>query len=57
MDKKKVQKKSEPAALEAAIEAQKVLNEGTPLSATSVDLAPIKELGLLTAKPFIYVFT
>ena len=27
-----------------------------PLSASSLDLAPIRELGLLTAKPFIYVF-
>jgi GTP-binding protein YchF len=49
-------KKAEPAALETALEAQKVLNEGKPLSSTNIDLAPIKELGLLTAKPFIYVF-
>jgi ribosome-binding ATPase YchF (GTP1/OBG family) len=26
------------------------------LSASGIDLAPIKELGLLTAKPFIFVF-
>ncbi|MEG0363918.1 MAG: redox-regulated ATPase YchF, partial [Aurantimicrobium sp.] len=49
-------KKAEPAALETALEAQKVLNDGKPLSSTDIDLAPIKELGLLTAKPFIYVF-
>ena len=49
-------KKAEPAALETALEAQKVLNDGKPLSSTTIDLAPIKELGLLTAKPFIYVF-
>ena len=49
-------KKLGPEALVAATEARDVLNAGTPLSAASVDLEPIKELGLLTAKPFIYVF-
>jgi GTP-binding protein YchF len=49
-------KKLEPAVLDAALAAQKVLNEGTPLSASGLDLEPIRELGLLTAKPFIYVF-
>ncbi|MCK8609011.1 redox-regulated ATPase YchF [Agromyces sp. C10] len=49
-------KKLDPSVLAAAKEAQEVLQQGTPLSAASVDLAPIAELGLLTAKPFIYVF-
>ena len=49
-------KKLDPSVLAAAKEAQEVLQKGTPLSAASVDLEPIKELGLLTAKPFIYVF-
>jgi len=49
-------KKTEPVVLDTAIEAQKVLNDGKPLSASSLDLEPIRELGLLTAKPFIYVF-
>ncbi|MFF2372728.1 redox-regulated ATPase YchF [Agromyces sp. NPDC058110] len=49
-------KKLDPSVLEAAKAAQDVLQKGTPLSAASVDLTPIKELGLLTAKPFIYVF-
>lgn len=49
-------KKSDPAALEAIDEALKVLNDGTPLSLSKVDLAPIKELGLLTAKPILFVF-
>lgn len=49
-------KKLEPVVLETALAAQKVLNEGTPLSASGLDLEPIRELGLLTAKPFIYVF-
>ncbi|UOQ88580.1 redox-regulated ATPase YchF [Agromyces endophyticus] len=49
-------KKLDPSVLAAAVEARDVLQAGTPLSASKVDLAPIKELGLLTAKPFIYVF-
>ncbi|MFC9560501.1 redox-regulated ATPase YchF [Agromyces sp. NPDC056965] len=49
-------KKLDPSVLEAAKAAQDVLQRGTPLSAASVDLTPVKELGLLTAKPFIYVF-
>ena len=50
-------KKAEPAALEAAIAAQAALNDGIPLSrAKGVDLHAIRELGLLTAKPIIYVF-
>ena len=32
------------------------LQRGELLSASGLDLAPIKELGLLTAKPFIFVF-
>ena len=49
-------KKVEPVALEVVDEALKVLNDGTPLSATKIDLTPIRELGLLTAKPILYVF-
>jgi ribosome-binding ATPase len=49
-------KKLEPAALEAIDEAKKVLDGGQPLSSSDVDLTPIKELGLLTSKPIIYVF-
>ena len=49
-------KKAEPSALEVIDEALGYLNSGTPLSATKIDLAPIRELGLLTAKPIIYVF-
>ncbi|NYD65494.1 redox-regulated ATPase YchF [Agromyces atrinae] len=49
-------KKLDPSVLAAAIEARDELQKGTPLSAASVDLEPIAELGLLTAKPFIYVF-
>ena len=49
-------KKADPAALEVIDEAIKVLNDGTPLSLSKIDLAPIKELGLLTAKPILFVF-
>ena len=49
-------KKAEPIALEVIDEALKALDAGTPLSATAIDLAPIRELGLLTAKPILYVF-
>lgn len=49
-------KKAEPIALATADEALKILNAGSPLSTSNIDLAPIKELGLLTAKPIIYVF-
>jgi ribosome-binding ATPase len=49
-------KKLGAEVLAAAQEALDVLQNGTPLSAASVDLEPIAQLGLLTAKPFIYVF-
>ncbi|MEJ3404667.1 redox-regulated ATPase YchF [Rathayibacter sp. YIM 133350] len=49
-------KKLGPDVLAAAQEALAELQKGTPLSASKVDITPIKELGLLTAKPFIYVF-
>ena len=49
-------RKLAPDVLAAAQEALGELQKGVPLSASSVDLAPIRELGLLTAKPFIYVF-
>jgi GTP-binding protein YchF len=49
-------KKLDPSVLATANEALELLQKGTPLSAASIDLEPIKELGLLTAKPFIYVF-
>ncbi|WP_368499327.1 redox-regulated ATPase YchF [Herbiconiux sp. A18JL235] len=49
-------KKLEPIVLSTAQEARAYLDTGKPLSTSSIDLEPIKELGLLTAKPFIYVF-
>ena len=49
-------KKSEPIVLETAIAAQAFLDTGSPLSSSKIDLDSIKDMGLLTAKPFIYVF-
>lgn len=49
-------KKLDPAVMNAAKDAVTALNDGKLLSATDIDLEPIKELGLLTAKPFLYVF-
>ncbi len=49
-------KKLDPAVLAAAQAAIAVLNEGKLLSTSDIDIEPIRELGLLTAKPFLYVF-
>ncbi|NBU22361.1 MAG: redox-regulated ATPase YchF [Actinobacteria bacterium] len=49
-------KKVDPSVLETVDQAIEVLNNGTPLSLSKVDLAPIKELGLLTSKPILFVF-
>lgn len=49
-------KKIDPAVVDAAKAAIDALNSGTPLSASGLDLEPVRELGLLTVKPFIYVF-
>ena len=44
------------ANLEAAREAKEALESGTPIISTSIDRSLLRELSLLTAKPFIYVF-
>jgi len=49
-------KKADPAQLETLLAAQAVLNEGKLLSIAGLDLALVKELGLMSAKPFIFVF-
>ncbi len=48
--------KSVVANLDAAKEALGHLEAGTPIIATKVDRDLVRELSLLTAKPFIYVF-
>ena len=47
--------KSRVEVLDAAKEAQVVLDAGQTLFASTMDTAPIRELFLLTAKPFLYV--
>ncbi|MDI6022311.1 redox-regulated ATPase YchF [Leucobacter sp. UT-8R-CII-1-4] len=49
-------KKIDASVVAVAKEALAALNDGKLLSQTSLDLEPIRELGLLTAKPFLYVF-
>jgi hypothetical protein len=53
-------KRDQHALLEAARAAQELLDGGTTLfagaAAAGIDLADVRELHLLTAKPFIYVF-
>ncbi|WP_392425548.1 redox-regulated ATPase YchF [Barrientosiimonas humi] len=56
LDKEVKGKKTDKSVLDAALAAQAVLEEGRTLFAAGVDTAPIRELGLLTAKPFLYVF-
>ena len=48
--------KSLVANLDAAREAVTALERGTPVIATAIDVSLLRELSLLTAKPFIYVF-
>ncbi|MFD3403684.1 redox-regulated ATPase YchF [Kribbella sp. NPDC058693] len=49
-------KKESVAVLDAVREAQKYLEAGTPIIATDVDRDAIRELMLMTAKPYLYVF-
>ncbi len=49
-------KKENAAVLEAVREAMDALERGIPITATSVDDSQLRELMLMTAKPFIYVF-
>jgi GTP-binding protein YchF len=49
-------KKDVVPQLEAVREAQKVLDGGQTVFASRLDRGPLRELHLLTAKPFLYVF-
>jgi hypothetical protein len=54
---KEMRKDKERASLHAAaVEAQKALDEGKTVFAAGIDPAPLRELGLMTTKPFLYVF-
>jgi GTP-binding protein YchF len=48
--------KDRRSAHEAAMAAQEVLNGGKTLFAAAVDTSLLRELNLLTTKPFLYVF-
>jgi ribosome-binding ATPase len=56
LEKEAKQKKDLAPTVAAVKEAQEVLAAGTPISATSIDRAALRELMLLTAKPLLYVF-
>ena len=49
-------KKLDPSVLAAAEEARAILDGGKTLFQASFDASLLSELGLLTAKPFLYVF-
>jgi ribosome-binding ATPase len=53
-------KKTEPKVLAAVVAAQTLLESGTTLfsgaDAAGIDVSLLRELSLMTAKPFIYVF-
>ena len=48
--------KARAANLAATQEAREALEAGTPILATTIDPALVRELSLLTSKPYIYVF-
>ena len=49
-------RKERQPVLAAVQEAQRVLDSGQGVHAAGLDLEPLKELFLLTAKPYLYVF-
>ncbi len=51
----RIKKETKPK-LDAMLAAQQVLNDGRTIYAAGLDTEPLKDLFLLTAKPFIYVF-
>jgi ribosome-binding ATPase len=56
LDKEVKQRKDRQPVLDATREAQDALAAGTPISATPIDREALRELMLLTTKPFLYVF-
>lgn len=49
-------KKLDAAVLQAALDAKEILDSSKTLFQANFDASLLKELGLLTAKPFLYVF-
>jgi GTP-binding protein YchF len=56
LEKEARAKKDLAPVVTAAREAQAALEAGTPVIATDIDRTLIRELSLLTAKPYLYVF-
>ncbi|MEZ5098065.1 MAG: redox-regulated ATPase YchF, partial [Nocardioides sp.] len=56
LEKEAKGKKELAPVVSAAKAAQEALEAGTPVIATDIDRALIRELSLLTAKPYLYVF-
>ncbi len=56
LEKEARAKKELAANLAAAKEALAALEGGTPISSTKIDRSLVRELSLLTAKPYLYVF-
>jgi GTP-binding protein YchF len=60
LEKETRAKRADPAQLTQAMAAREILESGQTLYSAArtgrLDLAPLRELSLLTAKPFLYVF-
>lgn len=56
LTKEAKQDKSRAEVLATAEKAAEILNSGQTIFASGLDASPIRELFLLTAKPFLYVF-
>jgi ribosome-binding ATPase len=56
MEKEARTHKDRRPAYEAAVAAQEILNGGTTLFAAGIDTSSVRELNLMTTKPFLYVF-
>ena len=56
IEKEARQAKERAVVLETVKEAEKVISSGGLISQSKIDLALIRELQLLTAKPFLYLF-
>ncbi|MEY4493451.1 MAG: redox-regulated ATPase YchF [Actinomycetota bacterium] len=56
LTKEAKQDKSKAEVLATAEKAAEILNKGQTIFSSGLDAAPIRELFLLTAKPFLYVF-
>ncbi len=56
LEKEARNNKERKPAYEAAVSAQQILDGGRTLFAAGVDIAELRELNLLTTKPFLFVF-